>query len=132
MSLKALTRSAYRHIRHKLDWGKYGRARWEYEPAASVPEHSALPLRCKPAGRPRAGRLLSAYCEAARRAFDRDGDLTFRYGFRFTRQFYLFAGKCAVGALLSLILLERPRFVPHHIGANPNVHTLHHNVINAT
>src|SRR5262249_4392290 len=36
MSLKALTRSAYRHIRHKLDRGKYGRARWDYKPAASV------------------------------------------------------------------------------------------------
>ncbi|MEI5997660.1 hypothetical protein H3V53_10730 [Paraburkholderia bengalensis] len=33
---------------------------------------------------PQTGQQLSAYCEAARRAFDRDGLLTFRQGFRFT------------------------------------------------
>jgi len=76
--------------------------------------------------------LLSDYRESACRAFDRDEDLTFRYGFRFTQEFYLFAQKCAAGVFLGLIRLGTHAFVPHHIGANPNVHALHHNVINAT
>jgi hypothetical protein len=56
---------------------------WQYDSAANV--LSTMPATPKHIGRtPRAGRLLSGYCETARRAFDRDGNLTFRYGFRFT------------------------------------------------